>query len=127
MAASVEQLVREKVLTGLDAVVNEFDIENLEPIYPPGHPVEMQMYGGLWVRGELEGKLQIGLHPVWWWNETERRTEVMNAIDRRLCKLKEVTLYDGSRWRLIKKDHGIIDPETPGEIFDVSTFYERLP
>ena len=33
MAASVEQLVREKLLTGLDAVVNEFDIENLEPIF----------------------------------------------------------------------------------------------
>jgi hypothetical protein len=121
MSAYVEHLIREKLLTGLDAVVNEFDIENLEPIYPPGHPVEMQMYGGLWVRGELEGKLQIGLHPVWWWNETERRTEVMNAIDRRLGKLKEIT--SAGLLAPIKKTL-VHDP--PGEIY-VSTFYERLP
>jgi hypothetical protein len=127
MAAYVEQLVRDKLLVGLHAVVNEFDAQNLEPEYPAGHPIEIEISGQhVWECGQYEGKLQIALRPVLWWNETERRIGVMNTIDRRLGRLKEITLYDGSRWRQISKDHTMFDPETPGEIFNVSTFYERF-
>jgi hypothetical protein len=69
----------------------------------------MQMYGGLWVRGELEGSCGGLPTRPGWWNETERRTEVMNYNRSPIRKLKEITLRR-LPLALIKKDHGIIDP-----------------
>ena len=67
--ASVEQLVREKLLVGLDAVVNDFDFTKSRPKvrYPKNAPIPVEISAGVRKRGQYEGKLQIETFPATPW------------------------------------------------------------
>lgn len=131
MEAYVEQIVRERLLAGLCAVVNEFDFGESRPKvrYPNDAPIPIEIQGELWKheRCEEELTLKIVLAPATPWFRIPDRVEVMKVIDQRLEELTEITLYDGSRWRQIEKYNSMFAPNTPGEIYNTCAFYERLP
>ena len=125
--ASVEQLVREKLLVGLDAVVNDFDFTKSGPrldIKERPHS-RWRFLPGSGSAVVCQGKLQIdmSIHPLVQ-NKGQGRGDENNRSSIR--RTPKITLHDGSRWRQIKKVNSMFHRTTPGEIYNTCAFYERL-